>query len=57
LVITGTDDVSIPSRNSLIIAEKIAGAWLVQIKGAGHGLTYQYPEKFTKIVRTFLEIT
>ena len=57
LVITGTDDVSIPSRNSLIIAEKIAGAWLVQIKGAGHGLMYQYPEKFTKIVRIFLEIT
>jgi pimeloyl-ACP methyl ester carboxylesterase len=28
----------------------------VQIKGAGHGLMYQYPEQFNEIVKTFLEI-
>ena len=38
LVITRTEDVDIPAANSLVIAEKIPGAWLVQIKGAGHGL-------------------
>jgi len=39
----------------LILAEGIPGVWLVQINGAGHGLMYQYPQKFSKIVKTFLE--
>jgi pimeloyl-ACP methyl ester carboxylesterase len=43
--------------NSLILAQKILGAWPVQIKGAGHGLMYQYPEQFSEIVKTFLEST
>jgi pimeloyl-ACP methyl ester carboxylesterase len=44
LVITGTEDVSVPAANSLIIAGKIPGIWLVQIKGGGHGLMYQFSE-------------
>jgi pimeloyl-ACP methyl ester carboxylesterase len=55
LVITGTEDVAVPAANSLIIVEKIPGSWLVQIKGGGHGLMYQYPEQFSKIVKAFLE--
>ena len=40
LVITGTDDNKYqPHVNSLKIAEKIPGAWLVQIKNAGHAVT------------------
>ncbi|MBA3751147.1 MAG: alpha/beta hydrolase [Nitrosopumilus sp.] len=54
LIITGTADVAIPAANSLILVDKIPGAWLVQIKEAGHGLMYQFPEKFTTIVETFL---
>jgi pimeloyl-ACP methyl ester carboxylesterase len=54
LVLTGTDDQAIPSANSLVITEKIPGAWLVQVKGAGHGLMYQYPELFANIIQTFL---
>jgi len=54
LIITGTEDVSAPAPNSLIIVQKISGAWLVQIKGGGHGLMYQYPEKFDKVLQTFL---
>ena len=57
LVITGTEDVVVPSANSLIIVQKISGAWLVQINGAGHGLMYQYPEQFNKILQTFLDNT
>ncbi len=39
LVITGTDDNKYePHVNSLKIAEKIPGAWLVQIKNAGHAV-------------------
>ncbi len=54
LIITKTDDVTSPPANSLIIAQKIPGAWLVQIKGGGHGAMYQYPDKFGRIVITFL---
>ena len=55
LVITGTDDDKYqPHVNSLKIVEKIPGAWLVQIKDAGHAVMDQYPEEMGKIVNTFL---
>jgi pimeloyl-ACP methyl ester carboxylesterase len=57
LIITGTEDVAVPTANSLILVQKIPGAWLVQIKGAGHGLMYQYPEEFSSILQTFLSTT
>jgi pimeloyl-ACP methyl ester carboxylesterase len=57
LVITGTEDVAVPAANSVIIAAKIPGSWLVQFKGAGHGLMYQYPEKLSKVLQTFLTTT
>ncbi|MEI6832311.1 MAG: alpha/beta hydrolase [Candidatus Omnitrophota bacterium] len=55
LLITGTEDILTPSKNSLILANRIPLAWLVQIKGAGHGLMYQYPEEFVKTVLLFLQ--
>jgi pimeloyl-ACP methyl ester carboxylesterase len=55
LVIVGTDDAATRAANSLKMAELIPGAWLVQIKGGGHGLMYQYPKQFSSIVETFLE--
>ena len=57
LIITGTDDVVVPSANSLIIAAKIPGAWLVQIKDAGHSLFNQYPDKVDRVLQTFLSTT
>ena len=57
LVIVGTDDVIASPINSLLITERIPGAWLVQMKGGGHGLMYQYPEKFSSILITFLSTT
>jgi pimeloyl-ACP methyl ester carboxylesterase len=57
LIITGTEDQAVPAVNSLILVDKIPGAWLVQIRDAGHGLMYQYPETFTKVVATFLNVT
>ena len=39
LVITGTDDNQYsPHQNALVIASKVPGAWLVQIKDAGHAI-------------------
>jgi pimeloyl-ACP methyl ester carboxylesterase len=57
LVIVGTDDAATSAANSVRMAELIPGSWLVQIKGGGHGLMYQYPEQFSNIVETFLENT
>jgi pimeloyl-ACP methyl ester carboxylesterase len=55
LVITGTDDnYLVPHGNSLILAEKIPGAWLVQIKDAGHAIMVQYPAEVAEILNTFL---
>lgn len=58
LVITGTDDDKYqPYVNSLKIVEKIPGAWLVQIKDAGHAVMDQYPVEISKILNTFLSTT
>jgi pimeloyl-ACP methyl ester carboxylesterase len=55
LVIVGTDDIWTPAANSLTIAERIPGAWLIAIGGAGHGLIYQYHDTFSGMVSTFLQ--
>lgn len=55
LLITGAEDVCTPWQNSLIMVNRIPGDWLVQIQGAGHGLMYQYPEKFSQVLLTFLQ--
>ena len=39
----------------MILVEKIPGAWLVQFKEGGHALMFQYPEKLSEIVNTFLD--
>jgi pimeloyl-ACP methyl ester carboxylesterase len=56
--VTGADDnLYMPDENSLVIARKISGAWLVQIKDAGHAVMDQYPNEISKILQTFLSTT
>lgn len=55
LVVVGTHDSMMRPANSLTITERIPGAWLAQIEKGGHGVMYQYPEKLSKTVLTFLE--
>lgn len=57
LIKPGTDDVTMAPANSLIIAGKIPGAWLVQIKDAAHAVMVQYPDEINKILQTFLSPT
>ena len=57
LIVTGTYDNNVPTANSLVIAGKIPGAWLIQIKDAGHALFVQYPDKVNRILQTFLSTT
>jgi pimeloyl-ACP methyl ester carboxylesterase len=53
LVVVGTDDA--PLQDSLMLARRIPGSWVVQIRDAGHGLMYQYPSEFNRALITFLE--
>jgi pimeloyl-ACP methyl ester carboxylesterase len=53
LVIVGTDDD--PAPDSLTLAEGILGSWLIRIRDAGHGLMYQHPSEFNRVIMTFLE--
>ena len=58
LVIAGTDDnYNVPHGNALVLASKIPGAWLAQIKDAGHAVINQYPAEIGKIMNTFLSTT
>jgi pimeloyl-ACP methyl ester carboxylesterase len=58
LVITGTDDNDYMQHgDALILASKIPGAWLVQIKNDGHAVMNQYPAEIGKILNTFLSTT
>ena len=54
LVVTGMQDILTPPENSMIIVERIPGSWLARFEGAGHGLMYQYPERFSGVVLAFL---
>jgi pimeloyl-ACP methyl ester carboxylesterase len=55
LFITGTDDVYyMPYGNALVIASKVPGTWLVQIKDTGHAVPDQYPNEVGMILQTFL---
>ena len=54
LVITGTDDRIVPAENSRILAERIPGAELVELKGAGHGFLVEREEEANAAVADFL---
>ena len=55
LVISGTDDNDyMPHGNALILAGKIPGTWLVQIKNTGHAIMVQYPAEVSEILTKFL---
>lgn len=57
LVVAGTEDITSPPANSVMMAEKIPGAWLIQIRGGGHGLIFQYPNEFSEVLETFLSVS
>lgn len=54
LVIAGADDVLVPPQNARYLAGKVPNAQLVLCENGGHGLIFQYPEKFSEKVIGFL---
>ncbi|HEX5977450.1 MAG TPA: alpha/beta hydrolase [Nitrososphaeraceae archaeon] len=57
MVVAGTEDITAPPANSVMMAERIPGAWLVQIRGGGHGLIFQHPNEFPEILETFFYVS
>lgn len=55
LIITGTDDIIVSEKNSLIMASQITGSWLIRLKDGGHGAIYQFPGKIAAILNAFLK--
>jgi pimeloyl-ACP methyl ester carboxylesterase len=56
LLMTGADDVIAPPANSVQMAGQIPQAWLVQLRGGGHGIQYQYPEQMAQVMSVFLSM-
>lgn len=55
LIITGTEDILTPPANSPLIAKQIPNSQLVEVPGGGHGLMYQDPDQFSRILLDFLK--
>ena len=55
LLITGTADKVTPSANSDSIATRLENAHITTVAGGGHGLMYQFPERFSQTVLYFLK--
>ena len=55
LIIAGTADKVIPSINSEILKDKIERAQLETFVGGGHALMFQFPERLSKVINTFLD--
>jgi pimeloyl-ACP methyl ester carboxylesterase len=54
MFVVGTSDTVVYPESSKVLAAAVAGAWLVQFKNATHGLMYETPTGFARIVLTFL---
>ena len=55
LLVTGTDDNVVDPRNSDVLAERIPGAELERLEGAGHLFFWEQPDAFVTIVKDFLQ--
>ncbi|KRD18336.1 alpha/beta hydrolase [Acidovorax sp. Root267] len=54
-ILNGTDDVMIPSINSWHMSQHIPNAQLFIYPDAGHAAQFQYPERFVRHARQFLD--
>lgn len=55
LLVVGEEDSITPPEQSLAVAGKLPGAWLVRFKGAGHWLMYQTPDGLASAIHLFIQ--
>jgi pimeloyl-ACP methyl ester carboxylesterase len=55
LVVQGSNDVIIPTRNSYVLQQTLPNAQLIIYPDANHGSFYQYPDLFVKHATLFLD--
>ncbi|GGE28394.1 alpha/beta fold hydrolase [Streptococcus himalayensis] len=55
LIVNGEKDMQVPTENSYVMHEKIAGSKLIIYPKAGHGSIFQYADDFSKELLAFLE--
>jgi pimeloyl-ACP methyl ester carboxylesterase len=55
LIVQGSNDVVIPTMNSITLQQKLPNAKLIIYPDANHGSFYQYPDLFVKHATIFLE--
>jgi pimeloyl-ACP methyl ester carboxylesterase len=55
LLVTGTEDNVVDARNSDVLAERIPGAEVERLEGAGHLFFWEQPDAFVRIVEGFLQ--
>ena len=54
LIVGGSDDTMLPSQNAHAMFEAMKDAQLVLYPDSGHGVLFQYPERFVEQVQDFL---
>jgi pimeloyl-ACP methyl ester carboxylesterase len=54
LIVGGSDDTMIPSQNAYAMFKAMKDAELVLYSDSGHGVLFQYPERFVEQVKDFL---
>ncbi|MDE4908332.1 alpha/beta hydrolase [Methanogenium marinum] len=55
LILQGPKDIITPPDNARIISGRVEGSVIIEIKGCGHGICYQEPEKCATILTGFFE--
>lgn len=54
LLLSGLEDIVISPENSVMLAGRLPGCWLVQLERCGHGALFQEPEKCVRVIEEFL---
>jgi len=57
LIVQGSNDVIIPTKNSYVMQQVMPNAQLIVYPDSNHGAFYQYPELFVAQARQFLDAT
>lgn len=55
LVVSGSNDIMIPTSNSITLAQRMPNAQLIIYPDSGHGSLFQYPGLFVEHARLFLD--